>query len=76
MTRAQYNEPSVDAGREERIEGTALDFCFTVTQVRNVKHTGLVVVGPVATSWMEIAQCFAGVPVDPPAPGVRAGGRG
>ena len=71
----EYNEPSDDAGAEERIEGSALDFCWTVTQVRNVKDTGLVVVGPVATSWMEIAQCFAGAPVDPPAPGVRAGAR-
>jgi len=64
-----YNEPS----DEERIEGTAVDFCFTVTQVRNVRDTGLVVTGEVASQWMEVAQCFAGAPVDPPAPGYRVG---
>ena len=66
----EYNEPS----ESERIEGDAVDFCFTVTQVRNVRDTGLRVVGDVATQWMEIAQCFAGPPADPPAPGLRPGG--
>jgi uncharacterized protein (TIGR03084 family) len=65
----EFNDPSDD----ERIEGTALDFCLTVTQVRNVADTGLKVVGDVANQWMEIAQCFAGGPVDPPAPGYRLG---
>lgn len=63
----EWNEPS----GTERIEGDALDFCWTVTQVRNVADTGLQVVGPVAGQWMAIAQCFAGGPVDPPAPGTR-----
>ena len=65
----EWNEPS----ETERIEGEALDFCWTVTQVRNVADTDLQVVGPVAREWMAIAQCFAGGPVDPPAPGTRRG---
>ena len=65
----EYNEPS----EKERVEGSAVDFCLTVTQVRNLRDTGLSVVGSVAKQWMEIAQCFAGAPVDPPAPGVRVG---
>lgn len=65
----EYNDPSED----ERIEGTALDFCLTVTQVRNVADTELRVTGSVATRWMEIAQCFAGGAVDPPKPGYRLG---
>lgn len=60
-----------EAGPGEAIEGTALDFCLTVTQVRNVADTDLVVHGEVANAWMAIAQCFAGAPVDPPAPGTR-----
>lgn len=56
---------------ENRIEGSAVDFCKVVTQVRNVADTGLVVAGPVAIDWMAIAQCFAGPPQEPPAPGTR-----
>ena len=63
----EFNDPS----DSERIEGSAVDFCMTVTQVRNVADTDLDVQGEVANRWMEIAQCFAGVPVDPPAQGVR-----
>lgn len=55
----------------ERIEGLASEFCQVVTQTRNIADTALVVTGPNATAWMAIAQCFAGKPVDPPAPGVR-----
>ena len=69
----EYNQDSEKAGDEERIEGTAVDFCLTVTQVRNVEDTDLAVVGAVARQWMEIAQCFAGGPVDPPKPGYRVG---
>jgi len=71
----EYNIPEGgDAGNEaERIEGAAVDFCLTVTQVRNVKDTQLEVVGEVANAWMKIAQCFAGAPTDPPAPGYRLG---
>ena len=62
-----YNEPS-DA---ERIEGLAEEFCQVVTQVRNIADTELRVVGDIALDWMSKAQCFAGPPETPPAPGVR-----
>lgn len=55
----------------ERIEGSATEFCKVVTQTRNIADTGLKVSGPGATQWMALAQCFAGPPVDPPAPGTR-----
>ncbi len=65
----EWNAPS----ETEYIQGDALDFCQVVTQVRNIADTRLEVVGPVATRWMSIAQCFAGGPEDPPAPGARTG---
>ncbi len=58
---------------DERVEGSAVDFCHVVTQGRNVVDTGLEVTGPIAARWMAIAQCFAGAASDPPAPGVRTG---
>lgn len=63
----EWGEP--DPG--ECIRGDAVDFCSVVTQIRNVADTSLEVSGPVAHQWMEIAQCFAGGPVDPPKPGAR-----
>jgi uncharacterized protein (TIGR03084 family) len=63
----EWNEPS----DEDRVLGSAIDFCHVVTQNCNVADTPLDVKGPVSTAWMEIAQCFAGGPVDPPAPGTR-----
>ncbi len=65
----EWNDPSQD----EFVRGDAADFCHVVTQGRNVADTALEVNGPVATQWMSIAQCFAGGPVDPPAPGARKG---
>lgn len=62
-----YGEPS-DA---ERITGPAEAFCQVVTQVRNVADTPLEVTGSVARDWMSKAQCFAGPPETPPAPGTR-----
>jgi uncharacterized protein (TIGR03084 family) len=53
------------------IEGSAVEFCQVVTQVRNITDTTLRVVGDTATHWMAIAQCFAGPPEDPPSPGSR-----
>lgn len=53
------------------VEGSALDFCQVVTQVRNVADTGLHVTGEPARAWMSLAQCFAGPPEEPPAPGTR-----
>jgi uncharacterized protein (TIGR03084 family) len=55
----------------DRIEGSATAFCQVVTQVRNVADTDLVLKGDVSRQWMEVVQCFAGNPVDPPAPGTR-----
>jgi uncharacterized protein (TIGR03084 family) len=55
----------------ESIEGSAEDFALVVTQRRNVADTGLRVEGAGALRWMAIAQCFAGAPETPPAPGVR-----
>ena len=55
----------------DMIEGSAVDFCRVVTQTRNVMDTGLVMHGPVAELWMRNAQCFAGAPETPPAPGAR-----
>ena len=55
----------------QRVEGHASDFCQVVTQVRNIQDTQLSVVGDVATDWMSKAQCFAGAPETPPAPGTR-----
>lgn len=60
-----------DANAISRIEGSAVDFCRVVTQTRNVRDTQLVVTGSSARQWMDIAQCFAGPPEQPPAPGTR-----
>ncbi len=53
------------------VRGTAVDFAQIVTQTRNVKDTSIETVGPAATRWMEIAQCFAGAPETPPVAGLR-----
>ena len=63
----EWNSPAAD----NRIEGEAFDFCQVVTQVRNIADTRLAVTGHAAQAWMATAQCFAGPPEDPPAPGVR-----
>jgi uncharacterized protein (TIGR03084 family) len=66
-TRWEWN----DADASSRIEGSAVDFCRVVTQTRNVRDTALTVIGDSAVQWMEIAQCFAGPPEQPPVPGTR-----
>ena len=63
-----WNKPS----ETNLVEGAAVEFCHVVTQGRNIADVNLKVVGEVATKWMSIAQCFAGKPEDPPAPGHRA----
>jgi uncharacterized protein (TIGR03084 family) len=63
----EWGEPD----RTNVIEGRAVEFCQVVTQVRNIADTSLKVVGETAASWMSIAQCFAGPPETPPAPGAR-----
>jgi uncharacterized protein (TIGR03084 family) len=60
-----------EADRDNAIEGGAVEFCQVVTQVRHVADTQLRVVGNIASAWMSIAQCFAGPPEEPPAPGRR-----
>ena len=55
----------------ERISGLAEHFCQVVTQTRNVADTDLIVTGAAAQDWMSKAQCFAGAPETPPAPGAR-----
>ncbi len=57
--------------QESRIEGSAVEFCQVVTQVRSLADTALRVSGDTATRWMAVAQCFAGPPEEPPAPGSR-----
>jgi uncharacterized protein (TIGR03084 family) len=59
----EWNSPS----ESNRIEGNAVEFCQVVTQTRNIADTKLKVTGATATSWMSIAQCFAGPPENPPA---------
>ncbi|TXL81565.1 TIGR03084 family protein [Vineibacter terrae] len=61
--------PAPDTGNA--VSGSVLAFCQVVTQTRNVADTDLVVSGDVARHWMSIAQCFAGPPETPPAPGTR-----
>jgi uncharacterized protein (TIGR03084 family) len=66
----EWNQPNDD----NRVEGLATEFCHVVTQGRNIADTRLEVVGETATRWMEIAQCFAGGPENPPPPGHRTWG--
>lgn len=63
----EFNDPQA----ADRVEGSAVEFCQVVTQTRNVRDTALRVTGPVAGEWMSMAQCFAGPPEQPPAPGTR-----
>jgi uncharacterized protein (TIGR03084 family) len=65
----EWNAETAPTG--ERIEGPATDFCQVVAQTRNIQDVRLSVTGPNATAWMAQAQCFAGPPNDPPAPGSR-----
>ena len=44
------------------VSGPALDFCLVVTQRRHLADTSLEVSGVTATTWMGIAQAFAGPP--------------
>lgn len=60
-----------DETSQHAVRGDAVEFCQVVTQVRNIADTELEVTGDNAAAWMRIAQCFAGPPEDPPAPGSR-----
>jgi len=63
----EWNDPAT----VERVEGSAVEFCRVVTQTRNLADTNLAVTGGIARQWLERAQCFAGPPEQPPAPGTR-----
>lgn len=63
----EWNDPQED----NVVTGPATEFCQIVTQTRNVADTDIQACGAHATRWMEIAQCFAGGPETPPAPGTR-----
>ena len=63
----EWNEPQDD----NKVDGSAEEFAQVVTQCRNIEDTSLTLVGDAATTWMSIAQCFAGGPETPPAKGVR-----
>jgi len=60
-----------DSQNDNMVSGSATEFCQVVTQTRNVADTSIRTVGEAAKSWMENAQCFAGPPHPPPAPGSR-----
>lgn len=47
---------------DDAIEGTALDFSLRVTQRRHLDDLALTATGPLAREWLDIAQCFAGLP--------------
>jgi uncharacterized protein (TIGR03084 family) len=51
-----------DPGAPDSVIGSALDFCYVVTQRRSVRDTSLTVRGAVATEWLTVAQAFAGPP--------------
>lgn len=63
----EWNDPAA----ADSVEGDAVEFCQVVTQTRGIGDTGLTVKGETAKRWMDIAQCFAGPPNDPPAKGSR-----
>jgi uncharacterized protein (TIGR03084 family) len=46
----------------QSVRGTALDFCLLVTQRRHLSDTALTTTGPVAASWLRLAQAYAGLP--------------
>ncbi|MHA6263573.1 TIGR03084 family metal-binding protein [Arenibacterium sp. CAU 1754] len=60
-----------DAQADNAVRGRAVEFAQVVTQVRSIGDTQLQTMGITAQGWMAIAQCFAGPPENPPAPGAR-----
>ncbi len=61
-----------DGSETNCVMGSAVEFAHVVTQGRNIADCNLTVVGETANAWMNMAQCFAGEPQEPPAPGERA----
>ena len=64
----EWNNPS----EKDYVAGAAVEFAHVVTQGRNIAEADLEVHGPSAHAWMDIAQCFAGPPENPPTPGQRS----
>lgn len=60
-----------DGNAAGSIVGLAEEFAQVVTQTRNIADTQLQCEGDAAVAWMSKAQCFAGGPNEPPAPGSR-----
>ncbi|MGI9604438.1 MAG: TIGR03084 family metal-binding protein [Acidimicrobiales bacterium] len=58
---------------DERVTGTALDFCLVATQRRHLDDTALVATGEAAQDWLLKAQAFAGPPTEGPDAGTFAG---
>lgn len=65
---AEWRFSEASAGQ---ITGPAVDFACVVTQTRAFADTDLTATGDIAKTWMANAQCFAGPPETPPAPGSR-----
>lgn len=63
----EWGEPEA----RNRVWGSAEEFCLVVTQRRNVADTRLKYHGEHAGRWLSMAQAFAGIAQEPPAPGVR-----
>ncbi|WP_017930724.1 TIGR03084 family metal-binding protein [Robiginitomaculum antarcticum] len=63
----EWNDKQLD----NRVTGTAEQFCQVVTQCRNIADTEIKTIGDTARKWMEIAQCFAGGAETPPTKGSR-----
>lgn len=56
-------------GAEQRVTGTALDFCLLATQRRHRDDLAVVADGVDADRWLDIAQAFAGPPGERRRPG-------
>jgi uncharacterized protein (TIGR03084 family) len=57
------------ADAQDRVIGSAIDFCLLVTQRRHRLDVAVEAAGPAAREWLAIAQAFAG----PPGPGRKPG---
>ncbi|WP_326834026.1 TIGR03084 family metal-binding protein [Amycolatopsis rhabdoformis] len=54
---------------EQRLTGSAVDFCLVITQRRHPADTDLVATGADVEEWLTIAQAFAGPPGEGREPG-------
>ncbi len=63
----QWNNPQ----ETNKVEGSAVEFAQVVAQVRSFADSALLATYGPARDWMEIAQCFAGPPENPPTKGAR-----